>query len=90
LLEIIHTRMRSDSVTALIIIATATLTLGLAAITSSYDIVGSVHAAKPQFCFHAALDQTKEPTHCFDNRKDCNDAQAIYPLADTRCVPVRT
>lgn len=81
--------MRSNSVTILIIIGMATLTLGLAAITSSYNLVGSAHAAKPQFCYHRALDMTKEPTHCFDTHKDCENARSSDSFADGRCVTVK-
>lgn len=81
--------MRSNNITVLVI-GIVTLTLGFAAITSSYNIVGLAHAAKPQFCYHRAGDMTHEPTHCSSTHKECDDRRTNDPASDGRCVPVKT
>lgn len=77
--------MRTSMINATLLatVATAILTLGLAAITSSYNLVGVVHAAdKNQFCYHHPLNQQRE---CFDNNGACIKAQRNDPLADSGC-----
>lgn len=62
--------------TLLATVVASILTLGLAAITSSYNL------DKNQFCHHHPLNQQRE---CFDNNGACIKAQRIDPLADSGC-----
>lgn len=69
--------------TLLATVVASILTLGLAAITSSYNLVGLAHAAdKNLFCYHHPLNQQRE---CFDNNGACIKAQRNDPLADSGC-----
>ncbi len=69
--------------TLLATVVASILTLALAAIISSYNLVGLAHAAdKNQFCYHHPLNQQRG---CFDNNGECIKAQRNDPLADSGC-----
>lgn len=73
--------MGSNNIKVLLI-GIVTLILGFAAITTSYDIVESAHAAKAQHCYQSGAE-----VRCFSTQKECNDTRSNDPASVGRCFP---